>query len=477
MAKNRPSIRLILGALFFLTLTVACQPALQREPVTAKQDLAPPLAVSVEALEKRIVYLSGVLETRDLSRDDRELTQDLLASYRGLKTASQSGALKQNYSPMVNMLLRNLEQMEDRYFTKITAAPGFSAEGVRQLAIKRKKIREAFSAGNDQAVIDGILDLEKIFGPESVTPDLSVLLALSLGKKGTLTTALSVGQDAASQLEGKPDLLQLRAQMIEWQLALGNEKEAKEIFERLQRKLSEREALVRGLEQKMSVEGPKTSPPETAASRGEPTKASLDRDLKDALAKAEESAQKGDFGRAKFLLFQQRIRFDEGAEAELIERALKSVELAEEKAQQQPRTEIPAKELSSTSSTDRQRELPREADKQDSLKLALGLIRSEKYEEAMVKLDELPPSDSEVKELKNMAVEKIINRERNKAAKLFLAARNTKDPAKKEELLNSSYNILKAIADKYPTSPLIPRVQDHMNQVTKELVKVKKGEG
>jgi outer membrane protein assembly factor BamD (BamD/ComL family) len=200
----------------------------------------------------------------------------------------------------------------------------------------------------------------------------------------------------------------------------------------------------------------------------------MDRDLKDALSKADESTQKGDFGRAKFILFQQRIRFDEGPEAEMIDQALKSVEMAEEKAQQQGKTEVAAKE---PSSVDLQKELQREAEKQDSLKVALNLIRSEKYEEAILKLDELPPSDPAVKELKNMAVEKIINRERNKAAKLFLTARNTKDPVKKEELLNSSYNILKAVADKYPSSPLIPKVQDHMNQVTKELVKVKKGEG
>jgi len=474
MAKNKPSLRLILGTLFLLTLTGACQPALQREPVSARQDLAPPLAVSVEALDRRILYLSRVLETQDLSRDDRELAQGLLASYRGLKTASQTGSLEQNYSPTVNMLLRNLEQMEDRYFTKQPAAPGLSAEGVHRLATKRRKILEAFSAGHDQTVIDGILDLEKTFGPESITPDLSLLFALSLGKKGTFTTALSVGQDAAGQLEGKPDLLQLRSQMIEWQLALGNEKEAKEIYARLQRKLSEREALVRALEQKIAPETSKITPPETAASRGDLTKADLDRDLKDALAKAEGSAQMGDFGRAKFILFQQRIRFEEGPETERIDQVLKSVEMAEEKAQQQPRTEIAAK---APSSADLQKELQREAEKQDNLKLALGLIRSEKYEEAMVKLDELPPSDPEVKELKNMAVEKIINRERNKAAKLFLTARNTKDPAKKEEFLNSSYNILKAVADKYPSSPLIPKVQDHINQVTKELVKLKKGEG
>ena len=369
--------------------------------------------MSVEALDRRIHYLSGLLETQDLSKEDQELAQDLLAAYKGLKTASQSGSLKQNYAPMINILLRNLEQMEDRYFSKKGSGESLSSEGVRQLTVKRKKILEAFSAGNDQAVIDGILDVEKTFGPEALTPDLSLLFALSLGKKGTFTTALSVGQDVASQLEGKPDLVQLRAQMIEWQLAMGNEKEAKEIFERLQRKLGEREALIRDLEQKVAPEGPKATLPDSSAPGADVMKTDAERELKDALAKANESAQKGDFGRAKFILFQQRIRFDEGPEAELIDQALKSVEIAEEKSQQQGKTEVAAKE---PSSVDVQKELQRDAEKQDSLKVALNLIRSEKYEEAILKLDELPSSDPEVKELKNMAVEKIINRERNRAA-------------------------------------------------------------
>jgi thioredoxin-like negative regulator of GroEL len=464
-----------LGVLLLLIFTAACQPALQREPASARQDLSPPVSVSVEALDRRISHLSRLLETQSLSRDDRELAQDLLASYRGLQSASQAGSLRQNVSPMMAMLLRNLEQLEDRYFTRQAVAPSLSSEGVHQLAVKRKKIMEDFSAGRDQAVIDGVLDLEKTFGPESVPPDLSLLFALSLGKKGTFTTALSVGEDAASQLEGKPDVLQLRAQMIEWQLALGNERGAKEIYERLQRRLKEREALVKGLEQKIASEGSKAPPPETAASRGDLTRTEPDRDLKEALARAEESAQRGDFGRARFLLFQQRIRFDEGPEADLIDQTLKSVEAAEEKAQQQPKTEIAAQEP--VSPADLQMQLQREASKQDGLKAALALIRSEKYEDALVKLDEWPAADPEVKELKDTAVEKIINRERNKAARLFLTARNTKEPAKREELLNASYATLKAVADKYPTSPLIPKVQDHMQQVAKELAKVKKGEG
>lgn len=472
MERNETRVQFILCVLFLLTLCGACQPALQREPVSARQDLAPAPSLSAEALDRRILYLSRLLENQDLSREDRELAQDLLASYKGLKTASESGSLKQNYAPMINILLRNLEEMENRYFTKKAGDESLSAEGVRQLALKRKKILEAFSAGNDQGVIDGILDMGRTFGPESITPDLSLLFALSLGKKGTFTTALSIGQDVTRQMEGRPDLLQLRAQMIEWQLALGNEKEAKEIYERLQRNLSEREAMVRGLEQKLAPEGAKATLPDSAAPGGELMKTDAERDLREALAKAAELAQKGDFGRAKFILFQQRIRFDVGPEAEWIDQALKSVEMAEEKAQQQGKTQVAVQ----APSVDLQKELHQEAQKQDSVKVALSLIRSEKYEEAVLKLDELPSSDPEVKELKNMTVEKIINRERNKAAKLFLAARNTKDPAKKKQILNSSYNILKAVADKYPSSPLIPKIQDHINRVTKELVKVKKGE-
>jgi hypothetical protein len=429
----------------------------------------------VEALDTRILYLNRLLETQDLAKEDRELAQDLLASYKGLKVASESGSLKQNYAPMIHILLRNLEQMEDRYFTTRKGKDGISSsEGVRLIAMKRKKILEAFSAGNDQAVIDGILEMEKVVGPECLTPDLTLVFALSLGKKGTFTTALSIGQEVSRQLEDKPDLLQLQAQMIDWQLALGNEKEAKETYGRLSLKLTEREALVRGLDQKFTPEGSRGTLPGTPAPKDDLMKATeTEREVRETLAKADGMVQKGDFGRAKFVLLQQRIRLEEGPEAALIEQALKNVEAAEEKAQQQGKTEMAATEPAK----DLQKKLQQEAQQQDTLKAAFTLIRSEKYEEALLMLDELPSSDPEVKELKDKAIERIINRERNKAAKLFLASRKAKDPVKKEEMLNSSYNILRAVADKYPSSPLIPKVQDHINQVTKELLKVKKGEG
>jgi hypothetical protein len=473
MRKGETRLRLVVCVIILLIFGSACQSAPRREPVSPRPDLSPPPSLSVEALDKRIAYLSRLLETQELSRQEQDLAQDLLSAYKALKTTTQSGSLKQDYVPMINILLRNLEQMEDRYLTKKKTKESFSSEGLRQLTAKRKKILEAFSRGNDQAVIDEILDLEKSFGSSALTPDLNLLYALSLGKMGTLSTALRVGQDATRQLERMPDLVQLRAQMLEWQIAMGNDREAKETLERLRRMLDEREALLKGLEQKLAPQQTKPALPDSLGPDTETSKAVSDRDLKESLSKANELAQKGDFEKAKFILFQQRIRFDEGPEAELIDQALKSVEMAEGKSLPQAKPEVAAK----GPSVELPREPQREIEKQDSLKVALNLIRSEKYEEAILKLDELPSSDQEVKELRNTAVEKIINRERNRAAKLFLDARNTKDPGKKEEMLNSSYNILKAVADKYPSSPLIPKVRENMNQVTKELTKVKKGEG
>ncbi len=351
MARNKTRMRFIWCVFFLLPLASACQPALQREPLSAGRDLSPPSSLSVEALEARILYLSRLLETQDLSKEDGELVQDLLATYRGLKAASESGSLRQNYAPLIHILLRNLEQMEDRYFTTRKGKDEiFSAEGVRQIALKRKKILEAFSAGNDQAVIDGILEMEKSVGLECLTPDLTLAFCAFPGqRKEPFTTALSVGQEVSRQLEDKPDLLQLRSQMIDWQLALGNEKEAKETYERLRLKLTEREALVRGLEQKFTAEGLRGTLPDTPARKEDLMKADTEREVRETLAKADELVQKGDFGRAKFVLLQQRLRLEEGPEADLVEQSLKNVEAAEEKAPQQGKTEMsatePAKDL------------------------------------------------------------------------------------------------------------------------------------
>ncbi|MFH1953464.1 MAG: hypothetical protein ABIL06_17830 [Pseudomonadota bacterium] len=66
-------------------------------------------------------------------------------------------------------------------------------------------------------------------------------------------------------------------------------------------------------------------------------------------------------------------------------------------------------------------------------------------------------------------MESLINSERNRAAEIFLTAKKTKDPSKKKELLNSSCDILKALIDNYPSSPLNQKLKSHMAIVKEEL--------
>ena len=53
-------------------------------------------------------------------------------------------------------------------------------------------------------------------------------------------------------------------------------------------------------------------------------------------------------------------------------------------------------------------------------------------------------------------------------------ARKTADPAKKEELLLSSYDILKTLIERYPSSPMIEKLNDNLRTVREQLTKLGK---
>ncbi len=103
---------------------------------------------------------------------------------------------------------------------------------------------------------------------------------------------------------------------------------------------------------------------------------------------------------------------------------------------------------------------------------AKRLIEQENYEQALSILNEVKESNEQINELKNKAIEGIINRERNKAAKLFLLAKEERDIQKKKEYLENSYRILEALIVQYPESPLIKRVEENLKEVEKELNKI-----
>jgi outer membrane protein assembly factor BamD (BamD/ComL family) len=103
-------------------------------------------------------------------------------------------------------------------------------------------------------------------------------------------------------------------------------------------------------------------------------------------------------------------------------------------------------------------------------------MEEENYEEALNKLEELKDAQlvgSEYEALKEKIIEKLINHERNRAARLFLAAKEMKkDATKKKEYLETSYNILRDLIKKYPSSPLNKKLQSHISKVREALDKL-----
>ncbi|MBW1942903.1 MAG: hypothetical protein JRJ51_08720 [Deltaproteobacteria bacterium] len=105
----------------------------------------------------------------------------------------------------------------------------------------------------------------------------------------------------------------------------------------------------------------------------------------------------------------------------------------------------------------------------EGMALAKAMIEEERFEEALQELEKL---EKETRTLREVATEKFINQERNRAARLYLMARNTTDPEKKEALLLSSYKKLKALIDKYPSSSLNSRLNNNLIKVREELHKM-----
>ncbi len=97
------------------------------------------------------------------------------------------------------------------------------------------------------------------------------------------------------------------------------------------------------------------------------------------------------------------------------------------------------------------------------------LIRQENFEQALAILNAVKVENKKIDQLKNQAIEGIINRERNKAAKLFLLAKETKQIEEKRKYLEEAYRILEALILQYPDSPLIKRVKENLDRVEEEI--------
>jgi len=442
-------------------VTGCAAPSKSRVPVAPETVEHSDLLINDTMIDQKIRFMEGILANKDLSGEDRETAAALLHAYKQLKESASARLAEKDYQRLILSLFRAVSLMDEAYYGEKEAVR-YDARAFALFAEKRQTIIALYLKRDFKGVLSEALELKNIFGPGALTGEMGLLFALSLAEEGDLKQAIQVGEAIADELDRFPDVMKLRSEMARWQIALGKEDRALRTYERLTDNQDERSALVQEVGQQIRAaeKDRPTDRPDIAESTPGGGSDDLWQEggytMDQLLQKVRSLVQGHAYSRARVLILRERLRLGEGPENELLDRELEKIDQheAEFQAQKQMRDD-PLKETQET---------------------ARQMIEKEDYEaaiDAFTKVEASQELDAESRELKERAVESLINKERNRAAELFLAGKKAGDPSKKKELLDSAYAILKTLIDKYPSSPLNQKLKSHIAIVQNELDRLK----
>ncbi|MEE4354138.1 MAG: hypothetical protein V2J25_14855 [Desulfatiglans sp.] len=413
---------------------------------------------SEELIDEKIAFFKNTIKQEDITDVDRRIALDLLDSYKSIKQVSPNQFKESEYRLLIGRLVNSLSLLDQEYFSHEQGRPLDYSSVISFFAKKRDDILNAYLSGDSKSVINSCLRLKALFGKDALTPEIAMLFALSLAKEGMVEDALNVGEVVEDELELTPDLILLRTKMAELQFIRGNHEKALTSYEKLTDVLDELRAIHDRLGQRISGAEKTTPDIKVLPSRVEPEAYPMDHKdwtTKQVLQKAARLAQDLRFSEARNLLLSRRGEISSGPLVEVFDQALQSLDQAEERYIEEKVSGI--------------------LKRKETLKEARKLMDQEKFEEAISRIDAFSSTEEESRELaklRDRAVGNLINRERNRAAKIFLAATKSQDLERKRKYLESSYDILHALFVKYPRSPLHDKLKSNLRRVEEELKKL-----
>ena len=441
-----------------LTLLAGCAaiPTEQPSPVPqVTQNEGTPLNIDIAYVEGRIQVLKNLLKTDALSDSERKTVVALLDTYSLLKKSAPGPMTAKECDMLTQSLFESISLMENTYFESLGKASS-DESSFADFMEKRKEILDLYGEKNYAAVIQRTLALQTRF-PNGLTPEIGIIFAISLAEDGLLEEAIEVGSEIAKRIENTSDLVQFRGDMVQWQLALGDQAQAIHTLEKMSRIQDNRAIMINDLRNR--IEQMPRQPDQPFQSMFQPPEGTapetLQPDMKSLQEKIDALAKNHQFAEARQLLLKEKAEREEGPETELMDRALQNLEEAESAYEES--VKIKENYLKQTYES------------------AKELYEKEDYKGAITTLEALEKMqmlNAEAADLKNRAIENLINRDRNRAAELFLEARKTKDPRKKRALLETSRKILKTLVEDYPQSPLKHKLTSHINIVEKEIEKL-----
>ncbi|MCP4578193.1 MAG: hypothetical protein GY846_18130 [Deltaproteobacteria bacterium] len=448
--------RIFLFIILIISAGCASVPPKQPSPVQKPIETGgTTLSIDVSHVEGRIRFLENILTNKDLPDRDRETVLALLEAYGRLKKSSPGPVTGNECDILTQSLFKSMSLMENTYFESFGKVSD-DKNSFADFMERQNEIRDLYLDKNYAGVIQRTLALQTSF-PNGLTPEIGMMFAISLANDGMLEEAIEIGSEVAKRIEKTSDAVQFRGDIAQWQLALGQRMQAVNTLGKISRTQNDRSAMINDLRDRIE-RMPKEpgqpfhsmfQPPEGTAPQEVQPRMALLREKVDALTRQHE------FNEARQLLLKEKAEREEGPETELIDRALNNIETAETAYEESAKI--------------------KETYLKQTYESAKKSYEKEDYKEAIATLEALEKAqglNAEAAELKGRAIESLINRERNRAAELFLEAKKTQDLEKKRALLGASYKTLKTLLEDYPQSPLKHKLMSHMNIVLKEMGKL-----
>jgi len=445
--------------LFMILILSACATEPKREIIKNEPTIkvkAEPI-LPIDAIDKKISVLQDLLANNRVQEKDWETVSNLISDYQKIKDLSQGDLPQRDYREIILMLFRNLSLLDEKYLSSQDKVNNeIYAKALNDLYLKKQSIFKKYIRKDYKGVISECNELEKAFGKDSITFETGILLAMSLAKEGRLSEAINTGDRIIKEIEGMPDLIQLRAGLIEWRIDTGKKEKALNDYQKLIENLKERQTIFDKTTSRVNSQNKNIAEADQVLNNllNKELNSDVNARITNVLKEVDTLINKGDFAGARLLLLKWKLRTNEPVEIAAIDKALKALDFSEKQYQENLKT-----------------------NKKEGIEVATKLIEEEDYESAINMLDLIKnggDSNPDISKQKNIAIEKLINKERNRAAKIFQAAKKTDDIKKKKELLLSAQNILKGLIEKYPSSGLIEKLNSHLDSVNNELKKIGK---
>lgn len=430
--------RLFILFFFFLLFFGGCSSPIFKKEIKPQTRTLSIISDDLKSpIKDRITYLKDLIDSNKLSHEDKGLALNLIDTYQNILDT------KKLNKDIFQLILKNLISTDTFYFSHST-----KKRILFEVFNKKQKIINLYLSGDFKGVIEGSNEFEEEFG--FIPYDIAIIVAESYAKQGEINHAISIGEKVANEMTPIQGRVHLYQKLAEWFIRAKNKKKAVLYLNKMKDEIDELNSIDEEL--RLSLKG-KSRRPIILQEHEMPRE--IGDHMDSILKRVGQLIKDGAYDEAKMLLIEERKNIKTEEEKRIIDDAIESIEIEKQKSIKGPS--------------------PLETSSKDSIQIANNLIKNKRYEEAIDILNLMNKNtelENERIRLKNIAVEKLINRERNRAAKLFLLAEREKQTKRKLNLLKQAGMILRTLIEKYPESGLIPRVKNNLKRVEEEIEKI-----